>query len=90
MFCIIRSGLISYTEYLRRLSHGLTILEDPMPNGRGYMLETKIKVSNLKKAKFGKFYLRTGNSPYGKMAVTTKTGTVSMENELIYLSHDLY
>lgn len=43
-------------------SHELTVLEDPLPSGKGYVLEAKIKAINLKKAKFGKFYLRMGNS----------------------------
>lgn len=38
-------------------SHWSAVPEDPLAQGRGYMLEVKIKVSNLKNVKAEKFCL---------------------------------
>lgn len=61
-------------------SHGPAVPEDPLANGRGYMLEVKIKMSNLKHVKSETFCLGTVNSPNNKMAPTTDTGKASTEN----------
>lgn len=66
--------------------HGLAVPEDPLPSGRGYKLEAKIKASNLKKDKFGEFRLWMVDSPYGEMMLTIKTSTASMVNQLYHLS----